>query len=59
LSGIASSPEQTRQERAVPAQSKNSFGSRAQLAVGGGSLDYFRLDAVDGAQRLPFSLKVL
>jgi aconitate hydratase len=43
----------------VPAQSKNSFGSRAQLEVGGGSLDYFRLDAVDGAQRLPFSLKVL
>jgi aconitate hydratase len=43
----------------VPAQSKNSFGSRAQLAVGDATLDYFRLDAVDGAQRLPFSLKVL
>jgi aconitate hydratase len=43
----------------VPAQSKNSFGSQAQLSVGGASLDYFRLDAVDGAQRLPFSLKVL
>jgi aconitate hydratase len=43
----------------VPAQSKNSFGSRAQLGVGETSLDYFRLDAVDGAQRLPFSLKVL
>jgi aconitate hydratase len=43
----------------VPAQSKNSFESRAQLSVGGANLDYFRLDAVDGSQRLPFSLKVL
>jgi aconitate hydratase len=43
----------------VPAQSKNSFGSRAELTVGDTSLDFFRLDAVDGAQRLPFSLKVL
>jgi aconitate hydratase len=43
----------------VPAQSKNSFGSQAQLSVGGASLDYFRLDAIDGARRLPFSLKVL
>jgi aconitate hydratase len=43
----------------VPAQSKNSFGSRAKLSVGDDSLDIFRLDAVDGAQRLPFSLKVL
>jgi aconitate hydratase len=43
----------------VPAQSKNSFGSLAQLAVGDTSLDYFRVDAVEGAQRLPFSLRVL
>jgi aconitate hydratase len=43
----------------VPAQSKNSFGSRAQLAIGDRTLDYFRLDAVEGSQRLPFSLKVL
>jgi len=43
----------------VPAQSKNSFGSRARLAVGGAELDYFRLDAIDRVQRLPFSLKVL
>jgi aconitate hydratase len=43
----------------VPAESKNSFGSRAQLDLGGGRLDYFRIDAVDGADRLPFSLKVL
>jgi aconitate hydratase len=43
----------------VPAESKNSFGSRQQLAVGSESYDIFRLDAVDGAERLPFSLKVL
>ncbi|HVU91753.1 MAG TPA: aconitate hydratase AcnA [Jatrophihabitans sp.] len=41
------------------AQSQNSFGSRARLEVGGGTLDYFRIDAIEGAQRLPFSLKVL
>jgi aconitate hydratase len=46
----------------VPAQSKNSFGSRAALKVGGSagtSYDYFRLGALDGVDRLPFSLKVL
>jgi len=43
----------------VPAQSQNSFGSRAQLDLGGGSLDYFRIGAIEGSQRLPFSLKVL
>ena len=41
-------------------QSKNSFGARAQLSLGAaGTTDYFRIDAVDGSQRLPFSLKVL
>ena len=43
----------------MPAESKNSFGSRATLDVGGSSYDYFRLDQVDGAALLPFSLKVL
>jgi aconitate hydratase len=43
----------------VPAESKNSFGSRATLDVAGSSYDYFRLDQVDGAALLPFSLKVL
>jgi aconitate hydratase len=43
----------------VPVESKNSFGSRASLAVAGESYDIFRLDAVDGSDRLPFSLKVL
>ncbi len=39
--------------------SKNSFGARASLNVGDTSYDYYRLDAVDGSQKLPFSLKVL
>ncbi|HKC27624.1 MAG TPA: aconitate hydratase [Jatrophihabitans sp.] len=43
----------------MPAQSKNSFGARSQLSAGGRNLEFFRLDAVEGAQRLPFSLKVL
>ncbi|HEX9230875.1 MAG TPA: aconitate hydratase, partial [Jatrophihabitantaceae bacterium] len=44
----------------MPAESKNSFGSRDQLtgrSVAG--VDYFRIDRVDGSARLPFSLKVL
>jgi aconitate hydratase len=37
----------------------NSFGSRADLAVGGTSYQIHRLDAVSGAADLPYSLKVL
>ncbi len=37
----------------------NSFGSRSDLAVGGNSYQIHRLDAVDGAADLPYSLKVL
>jgi aconitate hydratase len=43
----------------VPVESKNTFGARGTLEVGDASFDYFRLDALDGVQRLPFSLKVL
>jgi len=43
----------------VPAESKNSFGSRTQLSVGDASYDYFRLNAVEGSDKLPFSLKIL
>ncbi|HZC73983.1 MAG TPA: aconitate hydratase AcnA [Jatrophihabitans sp.] len=43
----------------MPSASQNSFGSRAQFTVGDAELEYFRLDAVEGAQRLPYSLKVL
>jgi aconitate hydratase len=41
------------------AVSVNSFGSKAQLDVSGTTYEIFRLDAVEGSQRLPFSLKVL
>jgi aconitate hydratase len=37
----------------------NSFGSRADIAVGGTSYQIHRLDAVDGAGDLPYSLKIL
>src|SRR5438309_8136127 len=37
----------------------NSFGARAQLGVGDASYEIFRLDAVPGAENLPYSLKVL
>jgi aconitate hydratase A / 2-methylisocitrate dehydratase len=37
----------------------DTFGSRSTLQVGAQSYEIYRLDAVDGAARLPFSLKVL
>ncbi|HET6876709.1 MAG TPA: aconitate hydratase [Jatrophihabitans sp.] len=37
----------------------NSFGSLAKLRGGADELDYYRIDAVEGSQRLPFSLRVL
>ncbi len=39
--------------------SRDSFGSRGELRVGASSYEIFRLSAVAGAARLPFSLKVL
>jgi aconitate hydratase A / 2-methylisocitrate dehydratase len=39
--------------------SLDSFGARGPLAVGDTNYDVFRLAAVDGAQALPFSLKIL
>jgi aconitate hydratase len=39
--------------------SADSFGARGSLKVGDTSYDIFRLSAVAGAERLPFSLKVL
>jgi aconitate hydratase len=41
------------------AASKDSFGARATLSVDGTDYDIFRLDAVEGSEKLPFSLKVL
>ncbi|MGD9390970.1 MAG: aconitate hydratase AcnA [Thioalkalispiraceae bacterium] len=37
----------------------NSFNARANLNVGGKDYEIYRLDAVDGASKLPFSLKIL
>lgn len=39
--------------------SVNSFGAKNTLEVAGTSYEIFRLDAVKGAEKLPFSLKVL
>ncbi|SDK89281.1 aconitate hydratase [Nonomuraea maritima] len=39
--------------------SANSFGSRDTLRVGDASYEIFRLDAVEGSGRLPYSLKIL
>ena len=41
------------------AGSKNSFGSQKTLGVGDTTFDIFRLDAVAGTERLPYSLKIL
>ncbi|SDY02994.1 aconitase [Modestobacter sp. DSM 44400] len=41
------------------AASKDSFGARSTLSVDGTDYDIFRLDAVEGADKLPFSLKIL
>lgn len=37
----------------------NSFNARANLSVGGKDYEIYRLDAVEGASKLPFSLKIL
>nr|WP_308169894.1 aconitate hydratase [Acrocarpospora catenulata] len=39
--------------------SANSFGSRDTLRVGDASYEIYRLAAVEGSQRLPYSLKIL
>ncbi|SDE62731.1 aconitase [Blastococcus fimeti] len=41
------------------AASKDSFGARSTLSVEGTDYDIYRLDAVEGSEKLPFSLKVL
>ena len=39
--------------------STNSFGALGKLSVGDDSYEFYRLAAIDGAGRLPYSLKVL
>src|SRR5437763_3614693 len=41
------------------AVSANSFGSKGELPVGEKTYEIYRLDAVEGSARLPYSLKVL
>jgi aconitate hydratase len=41
------------------AASKDTFGARSTLSVDGSDYEIYRLDAVEGAGKLPFSLKVL
>ncbi|NEK58750.1 aconitate hydratase [Geodermatophilus sabuli] len=41
------------------AASKDTFGARSTLTVDGTDYDIYRLDAVEGSEKLPFSLKVL
>jgi aconitate hydratase len=43
----------------VASGTQNSFGSKSTLEVDGSSYEIYRLDAVDGADRLPYSLKIL
>jgi aconitate hydratase len=42
-----------------PATHPDSFGARGTLQVGGAEHEIYRISAVEGAERLPFSLKVL
>jgi aconitate hydratase len=39
--------------------SLDTFGAKSQLRVGDASYEIFRLDKVDGQERLPYSLKIL
>ena len=43
----------------MASSSRNSFGARASLSVGGTTYEVFRLDAVPGSNHLPYSLKIL
>src|SRR3954453_8111357 len=45
--------------RRSPVTSTDSFGAKGTIAAGGSEYEIFRLSAVEGSERLPFSLKVL
>nr|WP_275585862.1 aconitate hydratase [Geodermatophilus sabuli] len=51
--------EPARGRRRNVAASKDTFGARSTLTVDGTDYDIYRLDAVEGSEKLPFSLKVL
>src|SRR5690625_5747177 len=48
-----------RQDRGADVSSVNSFGAKSTLPVGDKSYEIYRLDAVAGLDRLPYSLKIL
>src|SRR5829696_7493264 len=58
IEGTNERDEPPRGRRRRVAASKDSFGARSTLSVEGTDYDIFRLDAVEGADKLPFSLKV-
>ncbi len=43
----------------TPRPNPDSLGARSTLSVGDDAYEIYRVDAVPGAERLPFSLKVL
>jgi aconitate hydratase len=47
------------EQRATAQHGPDSFGARGTLSVGGTKHEIFRLSAVQGSDRLPYSLKVL
>jgi aconitate hydratase len=49
----------TTARRTANVASTDSFGARGTIQAGGAEHEIFRLSAVEGAERLPFSLKVL
>src|SRR5665213_1509389 len=60
--GVRITPLSARAEQSFlggSAVTRNSFGARDKLNVGDSTFEIFRLDALDGVMRLPFSLKVL
>src|SRR3712207_4116258 len=59
IGGASARHEPPRGRRREVAASKDSFGARSTLTVDGTDYDIYRLDAVEGSEKLPFSLKVL
>src|SRR3712207_2120055 len=59
IGGASAAREPARGRRREVAASKDTFGARSTLSFDGTDYDIYRLDAVEGSEKLPFSLKVL
>src|SRR5690625_3453158 len=46
-------------QRSSPMSTVDSFAAKQNLEVGGTDYEIFALDAVEGAEKLPYSLKIL